>query len=881
EHFTRLGRKATRLKVSHAFHSPLMEPMLAEFGEIASGLSYELPQIPFVSALTGARAADELATSGYWVRHVREAVRFSDAVSVLEEHGVTTFVEAGPAAALSATGPSCLTGGSGAAFVPLLRRVQGEEGELAVALGAIHGRGAKVDWRAYYAGRGARRVDLPTYAFQHRWYWLDPASGDDGRPSATPHPAAQSEPAERLDSHRYRLTWTPVADGAPQGEPGDRPGQLLEEPSLPGTWVVAVPTGYRDDKRAAALVDGLTARVGRVVPLEATGAARAGLTRSLSELAAREQFTGLLSLLALDDRPHPRHPHLAQGIADTVTLVQALADAEIAARLWCVTAGAVAVTETEEIDSLPQATLWGMGAGLALDHPHTWGGLLDLPETVDGPALDQLCAVLSAPVPRASSTEGHDRIAIRDDGRHTLRMTHAPLGGLKAPRRWRARGTVLITGGTGGLGAHVARMLADRGAEHLLLTSRSGRDAVGVAELERELTARGTRITVEACDVADREALRKVLAAVPEEHPLTAVVHAAGVMQRIAPLSELSMEEFAEAGRAKVAGARHLDELLGDQPLDAFVLFSSGAAVWGSAGQAAYGGANAYLDALAQRRRALGRTATSIAWGSWDGGMVDAELGAALRRIGAPPMDPGLCLDAMAQALDHDESHLVIADIDWSRFARTYGLARACPLLHELPAARVALDPAVTGPGAGGDGDGGDGFTAELAVLPARQQARVLLDMVRTHVAELLGYDSAEQLDLRRPFEDLGFDSVAAVDLTNRLSTAVGRRLPSTMVFDHASPEALADFLCSELRQDGPGDGLSVLAELDRIEAAVIAMQPDEIRRDRLVDRLQTLLTRAGEAAGEPAQAAIVPDELADATADDVFDFIDRELGLS
>ncbi|MET8682474.1 type I polyketide synthase, partial [Streptomyces sp. NPDC004647] len=799
----------------------------------------------------------------------------------LEENGVTTFVEVGPAAALSATGPSCLTDDSDASFVPLLRRGQGEDGALAMALGAIHVRGARVDWQAYYARRGARRVDLPTYAFQRRWYWFDQASGD-SRPSATPHAGTQTEIEARLDSHRYRLTWRPVADAAPQGGPGDRLGEQSAEPCLPGTWVVALPAGYRDEKRAAALVDGLTLRADRVVPLEATGADRAGLTRSLSELAAHEQLTGVLSLLALDDRPHPRHPHLTQGVADTVTLVQGLADAQVAARLWCVTAGAVAVTESEEVDSPPQAALWGMGAGLALDHPDTWGGLLDLPGTVDTHALDQVCAVLSAPVPPASSTEGHDRIAIRDDGRHTLRMTHAALCGRKAPRHWRARGTVLVTGGTGGLGAHVARMVADRGAEHLLLTSRRGRDAEGVAELERELTARGTHVTVEACDVADREALRTVLAAVPDEHPLTAVVHAAGVMQRISPLTELTLEEFAEAGRAKVAGARNLDELLDDQPLDAFILFSSGAAVWGSAGQAGYGGANAYLDALAQRRRALGRTALSIAWGSWDGGMVDAELGAALRRIGAPPMEPGLCLEAMGQALDHDESHLVIADIDWSRFAPTYGLARACPLLHELPEARAVLDPGA-GTGAPAGGDGGAAFTAELAALPAPQQARLLLDLVRTQVAELLGYDSAEQLDPRRPFEDLGFDSVAAVDLTSRLTTVVGRKLPSTMVFDHASPSALADFLRSELSQDGPADGLSVLAELDRIEATVIALPPDEIRRGRLIDRLRTLLTRAGEAAGEPQRdAPAVPDGLAGATtADDVFDFIDRELGLS
>ncbi|MEV0598849.1 SDR family NAD(P)-dependent oxidoreductase [Streptomyces sp. NPDC050315] len=869
-HFEGAGRKVTRLQVSHAFHSPLMEPMLDEFRTMAEGFTYNTPRIPFISTLTGDRVTDELTAPGYWVRHVREAVRFADAVRVLEKSGVVTFVEVGPAAVLSATGPSCLADGSDAAFVPLLRRGHDEESELALGLGAAHVAGAQVDWHAYYAGRGARRVDLPTYAFQRRWYWFDRPAGDDGRPSAAPTGAGVQEPRAGLDSHRYRLTWAPVRDDAPQA-------------ALPGTWLVVVPAGYRDDKRAAALLDGLAGRADQLVHLEATGADRTALARQVAEVTGEaagrgRQLAGVLSLLALDDVPHPRHPHLARGVADTVTLVQALADARVTARLWGVTARAVAVTADEEPDNPSQAMLWGMGAGLALDHPDTWGGMIDLPAAVDAKVLDHVCAVLAAPVAPASSTEGHDRVAVRDGGRYTQRMTHAPLGTAVPPRDWRPSGTVLITGGTGGLGAHVARMLADRGAGHLLLTSRRGRDADGVAELERELTERGARVTVEACDVADRAALRDVLAAIPEEYPLTAVVHAAGVMQRIAPLTELSVEEFAETARAKMAGARHLDELLGDRPLDAFVLFSSGAAVWGSAGQAAYGGANAYLDALAQRRRANGRTATSIAWGSWDSGMVDAALGAALRRIGAPPMDPGRCLEGLGQALDHDESHLVFADIEWSRFAPTYGFARACPLLNELPAARAALDP---GPGAGGSDGTGPDFVAGLAALPEPQQTRTLLDLVRTHVAELLGYDGPEQLDPARPFEDLGFDSVAAVDVTKRLSDAVGRRLPTTMVFDHASPAALADYLRAELCQDGPADGLSVLAELDRIEAAVTALPPEEIRRGRVVDRLRTLLARAGEAAGETERTAAVPGGIADATtADDVFDFIDRELGL-
>ncbi|MEU7283685.1 type I polyketide synthase [Streptomyces sp. NPDC045431] len=898
ERFEAEGRKATRLRVSHAFHSPLMEPMLEDFRTVAQSVTYSEPSIPIVSTLTGDTTGD-LTDPEYWVRHVREAVRFTDAVRALDAAGVTTYVELGPDAVLTAMAQQTT---DTATFVPTLRRDRDEVRELVTAVALMHCQGVAVDWTAFYAGTGARRVDLPTYAFQRRWFWRDPeqataasapATTDEvdtvawdviERADGTAMATRTGAPVEaldevlpalkdwrrrlreqaRTDGWRYRVAWRPVRQGTGTGD--------RDVPE--GTWLLVVPEGDADATRIRALTDGFAAHGLSTVRLEVGDQDRAALARELSRHTAA---AGVLSLLALDDRPHPHHPALSRGTAATVTLVQALGDVRLAAPLWCVTAQAVATGPADEVVPF-QASVWGLGAGLELDLPEQWGGLIDLPGTVDEDTVRRLCAVLAAPGDEAQMALRGDRVLGR-------RMVRAPLSAEAPVRDWRPRGTTLITGGTGGLGAHVARLLAERGAEHLLLTSRRGSDAEGVTDLVAELAACGTEVTVEACDVADRDALRALLDTVPEDRPLTAVVHAAGVMQRIAPLAELTLDEVAAVADAKVGGALHLDELLGDRALDAFVLFSSGSAVWGSAGQAAYGSANAFLDALAERRRARGATATSVAWGSWDSGMVDAELGAALGRIGTPPMEPRLAAGALGRILDHDEHRVVVADIDWSRFAPVYALARPRPLLDAVPEALAALEG---GGEQAGQAAGGEEFVRRLKDLPAVQRSRTLLDLVRGHVAVLLGYDDPAALDAARPFTDLGFDSVAATDLRNALSAATGRRLPATLVFDHATPAAVAAHLVEELCPDGDGGQvMSVLAELDRLEEALAALPAEDVERHRIPRRLQALTARLGGVAGAvagagPAGGTALDHQLTeDATADDVFDFIDKELGLT
>ncbi|CAM5606397.1 Polyketide synthase OS=Streptomyces antimycoticus OX=68175 GN=SANT12839_037360 PE=4 SV=1 [Streptomyces antimycoticus] len=642
--------------------------------------------------------------------------------------------------------------------------------------------------------------------------------------------AAPRREQSALDGWRYRVTWKP-----------------LEEPRLaaaPGVWLVAEPAasaGRAETVRRVvdALADrGADIRRVDITPADGGDLDRDALADRIREAAADEPVHGVLSLLALDEHPHPDHPAVPTGLLRTGVLVQALGDADLDAPLWCATTGAVSTAASEPTGSAAQAQLWGLGRVVALEHPERWGGLIDLPATLDERAADRLAGVLGG-----HGDDHEDQLAIRTAGILARRLAHAestPASG--AP--WRPRGTVLVTGGTGALGAHVARWLAENGAEHLVLTSRRGPDAPGATELRDELAASGVRVTVAACDVTDRDAVAGLLARMRDEHPghpLTAVVHTAGVGQ-FAPLAETTPAEVADVVAAKVAGAAHLDALLGDTELDAFVLFSSIAAVWGSGGQGAYAAGNAFLDALAEQRRARGLTATSVAWGPWaDGGLVtDDEAAEHLRRRGLPVMAPHSAIAALQQALDRNETVVTVADVDWDRFAPTFTAARPRPLIADLPEVRAALAP---DPAEGADGGpaeaSAESLRQRLTGLTGSEADKVLLDLVRTEVAAVLGHDDTTAVQAGRAFKELGFDSLTAVELRNRLNAVTGLQLTATLVFDHPTPGALADVLRADLLGEDTTPELPALAEIDKLEFTLSHVSDDATERERVTARLE------------------------------------------
>ncbi|MFE1915870.1 type I polyketide synthase, partial [Streptomyces anandii] len=1067
--FEKQGRKTHRLTVSHAFHSPHMDGMLDAFREVAEGLSYEAPRIPIVSNLTGAVAsAEEITTPDFWVRHVREGVRFHDGIRTLEAENVTTFIELGPDGVLSALAQESVTG-DGHAFLPVLRKDRPEAETLTTTLAHAHTRGISIDWQAYYAGTGAQRVDLPTYAFQHQRYWLEPGSGvgdvtsagleaaghpllgaavpladsdgflftgrlsldthpwladhavmgtvllpgtafvelairagdqvgcdhleeltleaplvlpergavqlqllvgapgDDGRRSLTVASRPQDSRTEQMwtrhatgllasgaarsstgleewpprdavpvevgglyeDLASTGLRYGPVFQGLraawrrgdevfaevalPEAAAGEaerfglHPALLdsalhalglgVLEPAeagtnaegagrLPFAWsgvslqaagaavlrVRLSPTGGNGGVRLTvadvtgapvATVESLVLRtvsqdqvrtaqvayhesVFRLewaeLPLPATQDTGAGSDSRVARAVLGGSESGTLfpaDLLELDGAggPTARHADLAglaaaveagapvpdevfvevrspgglsgadvrDAVVDTLALAQSwLADARFAgSRLVVVTHGAVAVSERDEDVDPALAAVWGLLRSATSENPDRCV-LVDCDR--DEASWRALPTALATDEPQLALRQGEVR-ALRL-GRVAARPADAVAQSGDAPK-YDPQGTVLLTGASGMLGGLFARhLVSEHGVRHLLLVSRRGAAAEGADELTAELDAFGAHVTWAACDVADRDALAEAIAAVPAEHPLTAVVHTAGVLDD-GVIASQSPESVDRVFGPKVGGALNLHELTRDADLSAFVLFSSSSGVFGGPGQANYAAANAFLDALAQRRRAHGLAATSLAWGLWgdggSGGMastLDETDLRRLRRSGLPPLSATEGRNLFDLAHEADEAALVLMRVDVRTLRSQAAQGTMSPLLRGLVRAPLRRAAGAAGSATGGTGGGAQGLAARLAAMTAPERDRVLLDLVRTQVAAVLGHAGPAAVEPARAFKELGFDSLTAVELRNRLGDTTGLRLPPTLVFDYPTSAALADHLRGELLGD-------------------------------------------------------------------------------
>ncbi|MEV4921210.1 type I polyketide synthase, partial [Streptomyces tirandamycinicus] len=443
-------------------------------------------------------------------------------------------------------------------------------------------------------------------------------------------------------------------------------------------------------------------------------------------------------------------------------------------------------------EDLAGAAVWGLVRSAQLEHPGRFT-LVDLDSSEDSPGSSEGDLDAAEHLMRRALATDEPQLRIRGGEVHAARLTRAP-GGESRPAEEVFRhldGTVLVTGGTGGLGRVVARhLVAEHGVHSLLLVSRSGAAAPGAEELVAELRdTYGAHVTVSACDVADLDAVTELVA----RHSVSAVVHAAGILDD-GVVEALGTDRLSNVLRPKADAAWNLHEATRHLDLDAFVVFSSVAGVFGSAGQANYAAGNAFLDALALNRHALGLPATSLAWGPWaqDSGMTGTLSDADVERIarsGMPALSAQEGVTLFDAALGTGEPALLPVRLDLAAL-RAHGDVPA--LLRGLVRPRVRRSPA-------GVADAASGLLGRLAGAGAAQRREALLDLVRTQIAIVLAHAGAETVDPARTFQDLGFDSLTAIELRNRVGRATGLRLPATAVFDHPTAEAMVEHLYAEL----------------------------------------------------------------------------------
>ncbi|WP_335984370.1 type I polyketide synthase, partial [Streptomyces sp. CA2R106] len=851
------GVRARMVAVDYASHSAQVDRLEGEITSVLAGISPRRGRVPMVSAMTGETLTGEELDAGYWFRSLRATVHFDRAVRTLAGRGHQLFVEVTPHPVLMGAMNDTLEevaqeaghGAEPAAVCPTLRRDHGGTERLLTSLAEAFAGGAPVDWTSVLPA--GQQVELPTYAFRHRRYWPEgmlalPTGGlaatgggsgspdveaafwaaveggdltrlggtlalDAGRPFHEVLPALASWRRREQDRSttagwRYRITWSAVA------EPDSR--------LLSGRWLVVTPAGA-DDDTAGQCVAALSARGAEVTRVEvpAGTADRTETAELLAQAAEVSAVSGVLSLLALDETPLPDHPVVTAGLAGTLALVQALGDAGIGAPLWLATRGAVAAGRGEALTHPVQAQVWGLGRVVGIEHPERWGGLVDLPETVDERAGARLVAVLAGC--------GENEVAVRRAGILGRRLSSVARGSGSADG-WTPRGSVLLTGGTGAIAGHVARRLAGRGAERLVLTSRSGPAAEGAAALAAELAAAGTRVDLVSCDVSERPALSSLLARIAATGPaLSSVLHTAAVLDD-GVVDRLTPDRLASVLHVKVRGAELLDELTAELDLDAFVLFSSAASTLGGPGQGNYAAANAYLDALAENRRSRGLAGLSVAWGLWGGaGLAQSNeaIRSRMRRTAMPPMDPQLAVEALVETVNGPHAAVTVMDFDPEQLGSAPGtahvldmpLVRDMPEIRRLAAARAGAGSTAAAPRAEGE------LAARLAGVSRYEQDRILTDLVRAEAAAVLGHDSADLVPARQAFRDLGFDSLTSVELRNQLNAATGLRLPATLAFDHPTPVELAAFLHGELVGEQTVAGPTETATAAPVAATVVA----------------------------------------------------------
>ena len=427
-------------------------------------------------------------------------------------------------------------------------------------------------------------------------------------------------------------------------------------------------------------------------------------------------------------------------------------------------------------------------------------------------------------------------------------------------------GTILITGGTGTLGAMVARhLVAEHGARHLLLVSRQGEAAPGATELRVELEELGASVRLAACDVSDREALRALIASIPAECPLSGVVHTAGLIDD-GLVESMTPERFAGVFSVKANAAWYLHELTEDLDLGLFVLFSSAAGTLGSPGQANYAAANSYLDALASYRRARGLPGVSIAWGLWEqasgitAGLSDTDR-ARMSRAGLGALSNEKGLELFDRALVGSDPEVLAAPMD-------RGTLRAQAregTLPELFSGLVRATPRRTRE------HGGASLARRLAAASSEEREGIVLEAVLAQAAQVLGHASPAALDAHRSFKDAGFDSLSAVELRNRLNAITGQQLPATLVFDHPTPAATARHLASCLSPDA-GSSESADDGERTIRQALASIPLARLREAGLMGILMEIAGRPGD--GTPAPSS--DDDLAQIDAMDVDSLVER-----
>ncbi|MBM7846591.1 type I polyketide synthase [Herpetosiphon giganteus] len=749
---TQAGLRVQMLSVSHAFHSPLLLPMIEEYRQLVAQVNFRQPKLPLICNLTGQWADLEMTSADYWCRHVLEPVRFADSVRFLQTQALRRqlIVEIGSHPTLLGLIEKNWRG-KPPTLVASLYRNRSDLQTILQSVGQIYIQCGQINWaKVNRADQAKAPIDptWPTYAFQRERAWID-------------LPLQRQRP--NLNGWLHTIVWQ-AADVAVNAAP------------LNQHWLLLVADQATAEKFAAALSPS-------AIRLSVVSSQQVKQTTIQQLVDPNQPFDKVIDARRIErhELPLTGDSLEANAVIEVLALIQQLIQFPNQPKLWLLTQSANQVVATDQLNPF-QAALWGLGRSFALEHPHYWGGLLDLDRAASPTSI----------VATLLANDGEDQVAIRGTQRFVCRMQAAQTSvgqtfNLDGAARY------AITGGLGFIGLQLAEWLVEHGARDITLISRRAFPAAASWDSTehplaiqqtihslKTLVSRGVQIQTVALDLADQTAIEQWLAS--NTKPLRGIIHAAGIMQP-KELQTLTADDLWSVMHGKVFGAWNL--LQRATNLDFWISCSSVAGIWGLAGNAAYAAANAALDALTLAYRTPQLNAISIAWGPWDGGMIN-HSSKDMSQIGLHLIKPNLAKAALTHIFNSDQAHSLVANADWQTLVGAYAARARRPIFDSLSLPLGELGTSKNEPSV-------NPRYSQLANLPSAEQTQQLEQLIQQWVAEILGFTSLPSRITG--FFDLGMDSLMAVELRRRIEGEFAIALPSTLAFDYPTVISLAKYL--------------------------------------------------------------------------------------
>ena len=754
--FESQGISSKQLKVSHAFHSPLMQPMLEDFQRVAESITYNEPQITLISNVTGHSIGREIATAQYWVNHVVAPVRFIEGIKELQSQECNVFLEIGAKPILLGMGRSILDSTEGALCLPSLRKRKSDWSQVIKSLAALYSRGIKVDWANFDRGFNRRKLQLPNYPFQRQSYWLEKNQNSNLAKVAK----INLEPKSTLDY--YSVRW----------QLSDRNINELTPQFSTGKWLI-----FTDD-------NGLGAQIGEKLSRDR----QEYLLVSDKEITENsvaidyqqpedytkiigEKIQGIIYLwsinnnfaseLSIEDFEKSQE----KNYRTLLNLIQTLNRKSIIAPIYIVTRGAQQIAQERlSASSILDAAYWGLGKVIASEHPEYYGLIID---------LDKQSQVGEAAniVKTIGNLDREDYLALRQNKIYLPRLVQTKL--TKKPLKINADGYYLITGGSGSLGLQVAQWLVDRGARKLVLVGRN-QPKPAARQTINALESQGITVKTVRGDISNYDDVERIVSNIP----LKGIIHSAGVLKD-GLLQNQTWDKFQQVLAPKVNGAWNLHLCTQHLDLDFFVLFSSIASLIGSPGQSNYAVANASLDALALYRKSLGLPALSINWGAWDKVGMAQEKG--FNRSGIDLIQPQQGLAALQELLTSDASHVGVMSVDWDKLARSYPYIRQSNHFARLITTETNKKSATD-------------IYSELLALATEAREEYLTKYLQTAIANILQV-TPQDLPISKNLLDLGMDSLMLMEAINLIKEDLRLMLYPREFYERPTIAGLAAYL--------------------------------------------------------------------------------------